>query len=178
MCHGQFGEGAPGPYAPRMAGVDFDYLVKATREYRDDERTEITMAYATGLKLLSDKDIDDVSAYLAQLEIPPAALFDVITEKGDPEKGRSLYKECKGCHGADGLGKPLEKAPRLAGQFTEWLALSIKEFKKRNRVHGTEPDDQLLFDEMGNNAIDDILAYVATLDDAEYLSKTRDLPAK
>lgn len=165
MCHGQYGEGAPGPFSPRMAGIDKDYLFKATREYRDDERTEITMAYATGLKLMSDQDIKDVSAYLAQLEIPPEALIDIKTDKGDPVTGKSLYKECKGCHGADGMGKPKEKAPRLAGQFTDWLALSIEQFKTRERNHGVEEEDQLLFDEINQEDIEHILAYVATLDD-------------
>lgn len=173
MCHGQYGQGAPGPFSPRMAGIDKDYLVKATREYRDDERTEITMAYATGLKMMTDQDIEDVSAYLAQLEIPAEALIDVKTDKGDPVIGRSLYKECRGCHGADGMGKPEEKAPRLAGQFTEWLALSIEQFKTRERNHGTEQEDQLLFDDINQQDIEHTLAYVATLDDTEYHLATR-----
>jgi len=176
MCHGQYGQGAPGPHSPRMAGIDKDYLVKATREYRDDERTEITMAYATGLKMMTDQDIEDVSAYLAQLEIPSEALIDVKTNKGNPVAGRSLYKECKGCHGADGMGKPKEKAPRLAGQFTDWLALSIEQFKTRERNHGMEEEDQLLFDEISPQDIEHILAYVATLDDAEYHLATKHKP--
>lgn len=173
MCHGQYGQGAPGPFSPRMAGIDKDYLVKATREYRDDDRTEITMAYATGLKMMTDQDIEDVSAYLAQLEIPPEALIDVKTDNGDPVIGRSLYKECKGCHGADGMGKPKEKAPRLAGQFTDWLSLSIDQFKTRERNHGTEQQDQLLFDDISQQDIEHTLAYVATLDDTEYHLATK-----
>jgi len=68
MCHGMYVQGAPRPYSPRMAGIDKDYLVKATKEYRDDLRTEITMAYATGHRLMTDRDIEDVSAYMAQVD--------------------------------------------------------------------------------------------------------------
>lgn len=176
MCHGKYGQGAPGPFAPRMAGIDRDYLIKATREYRDDERTEITMAYATGLKLMTDQDIEDVSVYLEQLQIPPRALIDVKSDKGDADSGRRLFKECKGCHGADGMGKPKEKAPRLAGQHVGFLDLSIRMFKTRERHHGVEKDDQLLFDDLSQQNIDDLMAWIATLDDEDYLAATRGLP--
>jgi cytochrome c553/uncharacterized protein (DUF302 family) len=175
MCHGLHGQGAPGPYSPRMAGMDKDYLVKATREYRDDDRSEITMAYATGLKLLTDQDIEDVSAYLAQLEIPAEVLIDVKTEKGNPDIGKSLYKDCKSCHGSDGMGKPGKNVPRLAGQHVGFLLESIRLFKLHERQHGIDPEDQLQFDDLNSENIDDLMAYVATLDDADYLAAQQGL---
>lgn len=65
-CHGKDGRGQEG-YA-RLAGQRFDYVVKMLKEFRDrtGERTNVWM---TGVAIrLSDRDIDSVATYLANLE--------------------------------------------------------------------------------------------------------------
>ena len=170
LCHGLYGQGTPSRLSPRLAGQDKDYLEKATKEYRDGKRSAPTMVKTAGLDRMGDQDITDVAAYLSKLEVPGYALFDVKPIQGDAKAGVKEFKECKNCHGTDGMGKPDEKAPRLAGQHTPYLFQSIKMFQWRKRKHGQEDDDQLLFDELKDEDIFDLTAHIATLDDEQYLA--------
>jgi len=168
LCHGLYGQGTPSRLSPRLAGQDKDYLAKATKEYRDGKRSAPTMVFTSGLDRMSDKDIEDVAAYLAQLEVPGAALFDVKALQGDAKDGVKEFKECKNCHGSDGMGKPDEKAPRLAGQHTPYLFQAMKMFQWRKRKHGQDDDDQLLFDDYKDEDLFNLTAHLATLDDEQY----------
>lgn len=65
-CHGADGRGQAG-YA-RLAGQRYDYVVKMLKEFRDrtGERTNVWM---TGVAIrLSDRDIESVATYLANLK--------------------------------------------------------------------------------------------------------------
>ncbi|MES9854466.1 MAG: c-type cytochrome [Candidatus Thiodiazotropha sp. L084R] len=65
-CHGENGRGQEG-YA-RLAGQRFDYVVKMLKEFRDrtGRRTNVWM---TGVAIrLSDRDMDAVATYLANLK--------------------------------------------------------------------------------------------------------------
>ena len=37
---------------------------------------------------------------------PSEALSRALKQKGDPEKGKIAYEGCRGCHKADGSGRP------------------------------------------------------------------------
>jgi cytochrome c553/uncharacterized protein (DUF302 family) len=125
---------------------------------------------------MSDQDIADVAAYLAKLEVPGYALFDVKAIQGDAKDGVKDFKECKNCHGTDGMGKPDKDIPRLAGQHTPYLFQSMKMFQWRKRKHGKDDEDQLLFDDFKDEDIFNLTAHIATLDDEQYLAarKTSD----
>ena len=170
LCHGLYGQGTPSRLSPRLAGQDPQYLEKATKEYRDGKRSAPTMVKTSGLDQMSDQDIADVAAYLSKLEVPGYALFDVKAEQGDPAAGVKDFKECKNCHGTDGMGKPEKDIPRIAGQHAPYLFQSIKMFQWRKRNHGKEDDDQVLFDDLKDGDIFDLTAHVATLDDQQYLA--------
>jgi cytochrome c553/uncharacterized protein (DUF302 family) len=167
LCHGLFGQGTPSRLSPRLAGQDKDYLERATKDYRDGKRAAPTMVKTSGLDQMSDQDIADVSAYLAQLDVPGGALFDIQAIQGDAKDGVKEFKECKNCHGTDGMGKPDEKAPRLAGQHTPYLFQSMKMFQWRKRKHGQEEDDQLLFDDYKDDDLYNLTAHLATLDNEQ-----------
>jgi cytochrome c553/uncharacterized protein (DUF302 family) len=128
------------------------------------------MVKTSGLDQMSDQDIADVAAYLAKLEVPGNALFDVRAEQGNAKDGVKQFKECKNCHGTDGMGKPEKDIPRIAGQHAPYLFQSIKMFQWRKRKHGKEDDDQVLFDDLKDGDIFDLTAHVATLDDQQYLA--------
>jgi cytochrome c553/uncharacterized protein (DUF302 family) len=177
LCHGHYGQGTPNRLSPRLAGQDAKYLEKAIKDYRDGHRIAGTMVVTAGIDRMSDQDIADVSAYLAQLKVPPYALIDVKTLQGDSAAGQKDFKECKNCHGTDGQGKPDKQVPKLAGQHTAYLYQSIKMFQWRKRKHGLEEDDQALLDEFKTDEdIFNVLAHVASFDDKEYLAaqKTAD----
>ncbi len=170
LCHGLYGQGTPSRLSPRLAGQDKDYLERATKDFRDGKRSAPTMVKTAGLDQMSDQDIADVAAYLSQLDIPGGALFDTQAIQGNAAAGVKEFKECKNCHGTDGMGKPDEKAPRLAGQHTPYLFQSMKMFQWRKRKHGQEDDDQLLFDDYKDADLFDLTAHLATLDDEQYLA--------
>lgn len=64
-CHGvkHYVNSYPTYHVPRIAGQHQEYLVLALRAYRDKTRSHPTMQANAGL--LSDQDIDDISAWLA-----------------------------------------------------------------------------------------------------------------
>ena len=102
---------------------------------------------------LSTIDLDEV----APLEIP--------TGPGDVKNGKDLYKgECKTCHGRKGEGKSRKESPPLRGQYSEYLARQIEMFKNRERLHDNDEDDEA-FDDYSPEELQDILAFIATLDD-------------
>jgi cytochrome c553/uncharacterized protein (DUF302 family) len=171
LCHGLYGQGTPNRLSPRLAGQDAKYLEKSIKDYRDGHRIAGTMVVTAGIDRMSDQDIADVSAYLAQLQVPPYALIDVKTLQGDAVAGQKEFKECKNCHGTEGQGKPDKKVPKLAGQHTAYLYQSIKMFQWRKRKHGLEEDDQALLDEFkADEDIFNLLTHVASFDDKEYLA--------
>jgi cytochrome c553/uncharacterized protein (DUF302 family) len=176
LCHGLYGQGTPSRLSPRLAGQDKEYLEKATKDYRDGVRAAPTMVKTSGLDQMTDQDIADVAAYLAKLEVPGYALFDVKAIQGDAKDGVKDFKECKNCHGTDGMGKPDKDIPRLAGQHTPYLFQSMKMFQWRKRKHGKDDEDQLLFDDFKDEDIFNLTAHIATLDDEQYLAarKTAD----
>jgi cytochrome c553 len=65
-CHGQDGRGQEG-YA-RLAGQRHDYVVKMLKEFRDRTGRRINV-WMTGVAIrLSDRDMEAVATYLANLE--------------------------------------------------------------------------------------------------------------
>jgi len=65
-CHGATGNESLDDTYPKLAGQHPEYLARALREYRSGKRKNAIMAgFAAGL---SDKDIDDLSAFYAAQE--------------------------------------------------------------------------------------------------------------
>ena len=67
-CHGidQYKNAYPSYRVPKIAGQNEQYIVAALKGYRNGERNHATMqAHAQSF---SDKDIDDIAAYLSSLK--------------------------------------------------------------------------------------------------------------
>ncbi len=166
ICHGQYGQGTPGRLSPRLAGLPEDYLVKAITEYKLDKRKNPTMMHTSGIGSMSAQDIEDISAYLSNIDLSRDGRFNIDSAMGgSPTEGNALYdKQCKGCHSRDGYGKRSQGVPPLAGQHSAYLFQNLKMFQARLRVHDDDPDDKL-FDQINDTQITDLIAYLATLDD-------------
>ncbi len=76
----------------------------------------------------------------------------------------SYLDDCKTCHGRKGEGKSSKESPPLRGQYPEYLQRQIALFKKRERYHADDPEDDT-FDDYEDEQIQNILAFVTTLDD-------------
>ena len=92
--------------------------------------------------------------------------------QSDPRRGEALYASCVACHGADGGGNITNNTPRISGQHAWYLTRQLKNFKNGLRAYatndtygtqmracaGTLKDDA---------AINDVVAYIQTLDSPE-----------
>lgn len=164
FCHGNVAQGTPGQLSPRIAGVREEYTKKAIEEYINGKRVNPLMVHTSGLDKMTKEDIDDISAYLAAIDLREDPRFDVTQEGGDPEKGKEFFMdECKTCHAKDGYGKKKKKAPALAGQHYEYIFSTIKLFQSKVRLHDNDEEDDL-FEDINDSDILDLTSFLVTLD--------------
>lgn len=183
-CHGRNGQGSLDGTYPRLAGLDADYLARQLRAFKDRSRINIPMFPYSTERELPEGDILTISRYLSRINLTSKlgagkeGEFDALARlqeskdvlniplfSGNVEAGKRSYdRECAGCHGADGAGTPAKKAPALAGQHSSYIQRQIAEFRKGERRHETRSDREV-FGHFGEAEINDILAYLSTLDD-------------
>jgi cytochrome c553 len=178
-CHGKKGEGGKDGEYPRLAGLDENYIAKQLHAFKTRERSNIPMyPYATERELPED-DVRDIARLLSEIELPTVmpeldesasayerllaaqSVFNVPRVEGDIERGAELYEEeCADCHGETGWGD--EDAPQLAGQHTNYLRRQIQKFQSGERVNEDMED---AFDAVDEDDLEDIFAYLSSLDD-------------
>lgn len=178
-CHGEFGQGGGGGVYPRLAGMHPDYLEEQIARFKSRERDNIPMLPFANDRELPERDVRDVTRYLAgitlQTRLPDSdgpvdglerllqakKVMQVPRHDGDAARGLVLYQEqCGACHGRQGQGRATK--PLLAGQHTEYLLSRIDAFRKNGRGH---PLTEELFQKTTRRDMDDILAAVSLMDD-------------
>ena len=165
LCHGQWSQGIKGGLYPRLAGMPSYYLLHQFDLYARNVRNNVAMTTVGGLATSSQKDLEDLAAFIESIDLDEKAPLDIPTYTGNPEKGAKLFKgDCKNCHGSDGKGKAKKKTPPLRGQYTEYLAKQIEDFNSKHRHHDNDPEDETFVDYSAEE-IKDILTYISTLDD-------------
>lgn len=182
-CHGDYGQGGKRGEYPRIAGQRKAHIADQLRAFRARTRLNLPMFPYTQERELSDADIDDVSSYLASVELPTqwpefkpdddaltrlTAMEKVMIiprAPGDLEHGRTLYqKECAACHGRDGMGRG--KFPRLVGQYTSYMKKQMDAFVKGERSHD-EVELVGILNRLDEQAMQDILAYLTLIQTPE-----------
>ena len=166
LCHGFHGQGVLGGKYPRLAGLPEYYLVGMMDKYKDGTLDYQAMTVVGGLRNLSDADLQSLAAYLSDIDLAAVSPLDIPTPEGaDLENGEDLYQgDCKSCHGRKAEGMKRKESPPLAGQYSEYLLRQIAMFKKKERIHANDEEDET-FEEYEPQQIKDILAYISTLDD-------------
>ena len=125
-CHGIEGyrNAYPSYRVPKLGGQKAGYLVIALKGYRDGTRAHPTMeAQATSL---SDKEIDDVAAYLASLG------GDTVAAGGTQGAALEEAAACTACHGQNGISVNA-LWPTLAGQHESYLERSLRQYRDGTR---------------------------------------------
>lgn len=186
-CHGIYGEGGKQGEYPRIAGQPYQFLVNQLVLFRERKRPNLAMVEYIDDRQMPDPEIQDISAYLAQIVLPTrlepvdenAPGFDALKRleeakrvlqiaraAGDVEAGGKLYKrECASCHGRDGMGDEKDAVPLLAGQYTNYLLRQVDKYLAGVRIHDpSAPDDRLLA-EFDRDELKNIFAYISVLDD-------------
>lgn len=62
-----------------------------------------------------------------------ASATPAFAAQGDIEAGKAKAVVCQACHGADGNAGVDPQYPRLAGQYSDYLARALHEYKNGNR---------------------------------------------
>jgi cytochrome c553 len=117
-CHGETGV-STNPTAPSIAGQDADYLVAATRAYKDGSRKDDSMKAPA--ESIDDKALRDVAAfYAAQTPQAPAVRKPLALDE--------WISRCDRCHGVNGNSTdPL--VPAIAAQRADWLEQVLNAYR-------------------------------------------------
>jgi cytochrome c553 len=166
LCHGKVGQGVKGGDFPKIGGLPKYYLLHQHELFVSEQRYVPAMNTIGRMDKMTDKEKDDLYTYIASIDIQKEApTLTIPTYKGDAKKGKKLYKsDCKSCHGSKAEGKPKKEAPPTSWQYSEYLHRQIDLFKKKERHHDNDPDDET-FDDYTEQEIIDILTFISTLDD-------------
>jgi cytochrome c553 len=78
---------------------------------------------------------------------------------GDPARGKTKIATCVACHGQDGNSVD-PQYPRLAGQYADYLAQALHEYKDGRRGN---PIMKGFAATLSDQDIDDVSAYFATM---------------
>ena len=72
--------------------------------------------------------------FFVSLLITTLAVFTTSAfAKGDLEAGKAKAVVCQACHGADGNAGTDPQYPRLAGQYRDYMARALHEYKSGDR---------------------------------------------
>jgi cytochrome c553 len=178
-CHGEFGQGGKKGEYPRIGGQRAAHIADQLKSFRNRTRVNLPMFPYTQEREMSDQDVEDVSAYLASIELPTqwpefkpdddaltrlTAMEKVMIiprAPGDLDNGQKIYnKECFVCHGKDGMGRG--KFPRLVGQYSNYLMKQMTSFVKGERSHD-EVEMVGILNQLKAQDLQDILAYLTLI---------------
>lgn len=93
-----------------------------------------------------------IGALLALAATPSSA-------SGDPARGKTKVATCVACHGQDGNAVD-PQYPRLAGQYADYLAQALHEYKDGRRNNAIMKGFAAT---LSDEDIDDVSAYFATM---------------
>jgi len=122
-CHGAHGVSHDAA-TPSLASQDAQYLVRATKAYRDDTRHHDVM-----LADSSDEEIENIAA------------FYTVQESRAAEDGRAtaqqIIEKCDRCHASDIDNAAMDNAamaiPKIGGQNREYLARALRAYRDDRR---------------------------------------------
>ena len=129
-CHGADGNPASSQY-PKLAGQNENYIARQIQLMKSGKRQNaVMMGFIANL---SDQDMHDIGAYYASKASLPGVADDKLVERG-----QALYRAgdvklgvpaCMACHGPDGRGMAGAGFPQLGGQWTDYVATKLKDWK-------------------------------------------------
>jgi cbb3-type cytochrome c oxidase subunit III len=129
-CHGADGNSTDKQY-PKIAGQNEAYIARQLALFKSGERMNpIMMGFASPL---SPQDMHDIGAYFATKSALPGVADEQFVERGE-----ALYRggdadlgvpACMACHGPDGRGMAGAGYPQLAGQWSEYVSMTLKAWK-------------------------------------------------
>ena len=124
-CHGPAGHSVSSE-VPNLAGQNTIYVLNQLNKFHDGRRRG-NFFMERVVRAMSNEERYAVAVYYTQQE--PKAV--PVSDPKLADAGKALYeKGCKRCHGETGAGS--ERNSRIAGQFPEYLDMSIKRYRENN----------------------------------------------
>lgn len=168
-CHGDEAAGDADIEAPAIAGLPQWYieaqLAAFQQGWRGKHATDLPglRMRPMAVSLTRDGDIPSVAQYVASLP----AVYPESTLHGNAGAGAAAYQVCVACHGEDGLGNEILRAPPIV-QLPDWyLVQELENF--RSGARGSNPADTWGITMRANSimmddqSMADVIAYVQTL---------------
>ena len=154
-CHGELGA-KPLPNNPILAGQEYYYLYTQLKDFKSGLRKNDIM------KPIVDALEPDQMKLLAKFF--SMQTWPTISHAADRAKSEVALQaiesgECIACHLGDFRGN--SRVPRLAGQYPEYLALTMHDFK--TRVRNNAPDKATLLALYSEEEINALADYLASL---------------
>jgi len=142
-CHGDRGAGSEAVGAPRLAGMNADYLAHTLSMFKDGTRASVVMKPMA--QSLSDDDMHALATYfsaqhppLAQTQHAPSADMISAGKRLAESGGENGVPSCFSCHGPSGQGNGA-RYPAIAGQPKAFSIARIHEFQARARAAPPKP---------------------------------------
>ena len=132
-CHGLPGYQSSFPQVykvPKIAGQNAKYLVAALNGYKSGDRKHPSMRRIAGS--LSDQDMADVAAYYESLGKDAGAASIPETAAAPSADLKAKVAACEACHGKNFNNTTDPANPRLAGQYADYLLVSLKAYMTDN----------------------------------------------
>ncbi|MEX1033948.1 MAG: c-type cytochrome [Cellvibrionaceae bacterium] len=174
-CHGSDGNSSVALY-PKLAGLGEKYLYKQLEEIKSGIRPVPEM---TGmLNGMSEQDLHDLAAYYANqsMLLSGAEDIEVQLNSGDTTKalalGETLYRfgnpetsvpSCSACHSPTGAGNAPAGYPRVGGQFADYIAKQLRDFRVGDRVNDENLVMRQVAEHMSDAEITAVANYIAGL---------------
>ncbi len=173
-CHGAAGNSTI-PANPNLATQPHEYLFKQLADFQIKPDAQLPARKGPGgsptvmtnlAQALTPEDMGNLALYLAEQPLKERAtasqkthveLGQKIWRGGLPERG---VPACASCHSANGAGIPAQY-PRLAGQFSSYLADQLKLFRSNER--GNNEPMHAIADRMSDADIAAVADYAAGL---------------
>ncbi len=143
-CHGMDGNPTDKQY-PKLAGQNEAYIARQITLFQTQKRANpIMMGFAA---TLSQQDMHDIGAYFAGKSSLSGVADDALVARG-----QALYRggdatlgvpACMACHGPDGHGMAGSGFPQLAGQWTDYVAAKLTDWKN-GTTWGDDADAKIM----------------------------------
>jgi cytochrome c553 len=155
-CHGPNGNSTH-PEFPILAGQNSRYLYFQLRDFKEGRRKHPVMN--PRVEQLSKEDIIDLAAYFAA-QTPISTQFRPDPAKASKGRAKAEQVLCSMCH----LGhfKGQNEVPRVAGQYYEYIAKQLHDFRALRRTNDAGNMTSVART-LSDADIDDLAQYVAGL---------------
>jgi cytochrome c553 len=142
QCHGDHGEGSE-KGAPRLAGMNPDYLAHALSMFKDGTRASEVMQPIA--RTLSDAEMHDLAAFFST-QHPPLAEAGKTPLPSLVAAGKQLamagneqgVPACFSCHGPQGKGNGA-RYPSIAGEPYAFVVKRLQQFQARAKTGTPKP---------------------------------------